>query len=111
MAAPILRHYRTSPAAGATVAVVPAVPAARALVVGAVVVACRETAAGDYKFSLRVGPAGATDGDHAVQVVLKPGQTYVEKGLVVLAGEVVEFVNHAGGGSFACNVHGEEVDN
>lgn len=104
MPAPILRRYAAGPTVANTdTTLVPAVPAARALVVSKVVVS--NYSAVTVKFILFVAGAGIASG-----VTLAPGDNYTESGLVVLAGETM-VVRSSHGEAIICSVFGEEVDN
>lgn len=104
MPAPVLRRYAQNLyVANTETTVVPAVPAARALVVSKIVVVNAAGAA--VTFRLVVGGFFV-----AADMALGFGEVYTESGLVVLAGDLVRAQCSAANGMHV-QVFGEEVDN
>ncbi len=104
MPAPTLRRYAVIPGTADTdTALVPAVPAARALVIGKLIVANVSSTAA----SLAVIVAGTRI---ASGLVLQASEVYTEAGLIVLAGETIA-VRTTVGTALAFTAYGEEVDN
>ncbi len=101
MAAAILRRYSAALTTTAPITIVSAVPTARVLVIGKILVA----AGGASTITLTVGGANI-----ATNFALSAGQVYSETGLVLLATETITAT--AGTASqLVVSVYGEETDN
>lgn len=115
MPAPILRRYSAGSAANGAVAVVPAVPAGRALVVSKLSATLIDRSTGGV-IHIWVGDTASDVNILVQQFPLNGGEQYTESGLVIPAGSGV-LIAHADavGGAFVaglwCQVFGEEVDN
>lgn len=110
MPAPLLRRYTIlSMPATTWTRVHTVVPANRALAISKVTVV-NNSGAESRTFHLSIGPNVDNTGQFAAVATIAPGETWVETGLVALAGEAVNVYSNTLNGVTVC-VFGQEVDN